>query len=265
MAMLPMADQVMALHQEVLAIGSFAVEADAFHSTRILLGEVDLINSNNSEEIQHAATKVKDAIAVDLPHETQDHATALVTSMMIAGKGGQTGGQIHIAVIWQSGVAATDIDLHMVCPECDAHVCSASMQCHCSAQDATRRKSLTSREDTLAKLDLYHQGYNDISVKNMDVDTASTRNPYQIKVQLSSGSPVAYRVQIDSYGALQRNYIMPPHLDVGEMQTICVIDPHPRDLGKLIVTDNLGDGMVASHPSTTSRTSVAYRAQLSIA
>merc|ERR1711924_207323 len=111
MPILPMADEGMALHPEILSIGSFAVEADAFHSTRILLSEVDLINPFKSEEIQNAATKVKDAIAVELPHEIQDHATALVTSMTIAGKGGQTGGQIHIAVIWQSRGGATDLDL----------------------------------------------------------------------------------------------------------------------------------------------------------
>lgn len=133
----------------------------------------------------------------------------------------------RVTLTWQNPTdRGTDLDMHMVCPECKQEVYFGSKQCNC------RDKPWH------LKLDLDDRGRRQDSEENMWVEKTSDNDlVYELHVKLFSGRPVPFTVLFKREGHPDYMYNFQPHSRTCEKMTIFTW--RPSDAEPKVASDQM--------------------------
>ena len=123
----------------------------------------------------------------------------------------QEGGRFFRATLtWQNTNGCTDLDMHMICPECKQEVYFQRRQCCCTGKSWH------------LQLDLDDQGGRKNSEENIWLEKTSDNydQVYELKVKLYSGRRVPFRVLFKREGHPDHMYNFQPHAKSKEKLTI---------------------------------------------
>ena len=128
----------------------------------------------------------------------------------------QEGGRFFRATLtWRNIEGRTDLDMHMICPECKEEVYFQRKQCRCTGKSWH------------LQLDLDDQGGRRNSEENIWLEKLSDNynQVYELKVKLYSGRQVPFTVVFRREGHPDHMYNFQPHKNVHEKLTIFTWKP----------------------------------------
>ena len=140
-----------------------------------------------------------------------------------AGQQIQKRGQFFRATLtWQNIKGSTDLDMHMICPECKQEVYFGKNQCRCTGKSWH------------LQLDLDDRGHRKDSEENIWLDNISDNydHVYELKVKLYAGCPVPFTILFRREGHPDHIYNFQPHKPDDDKLTIFTWKPS----GELVIS-----------------------------